>query len=153
MFSKKPLTFSRLLLSPAIHTVSIGQGGRSFSIHKMFWYFKKLSWVYPDLIIETGIAHWFTCPLPCSAFWTWWRPGSAESSRKVVGVDIVGPQIKALDEHPLRFKMELIEGSSIDSDIFSRCAAMPMASIGCWCPWIRTTRMSTCLLNWMPTPI
>jgi cephalosporin hydroxylase len=41
------------------------------------------------------------------------------SPRKVVGVDInIRPQNrKALGEHPLRFKMELIEGSSIAPDI------------------------------------
>ena len=42
-----------------------------------------------------------------------------KSPRKVVGVDIDirSHNRKALDEHPLRFKMELIEGSSIDPDI------------------------------------
>ena len=39
-----------------------------------------------------------------------------KSSRKVVGVDIdIRPDNrKALDNHPLRFKMELIQGSSVD---------------------------------------
>ena len=42
-----------------------------------------------------------------------------QSPRKVVGVDIdIRPHNrKALDEHPLRFKMELIEESSIDPEI------------------------------------
>ncbi len=45
-----------------------------------------------------------------------------QSPRKVVGVDIdIRPNNrKALDEHPLRFKMELIEGSSIDPDIIKQ---------------------------------
>ena len=42
-----------------------------------------------------------------------------KSHRKVVGVDIdIRPHNRqALDAHPLRFKMELIEGSSIDPEI------------------------------------
>lgn len=45
-----------------------------------------------------------------------------QSPRKVVGVDIdIRPHNrKALDEHPLRFKMELIEGSSIDPQIIQQ---------------------------------
>ena len=41
-----------------------------------------------------------------------------QSPRKVVGVDIDirSHNRKALDDHPLRFKMDLIEGSSIDPD-------------------------------------
>ena len=44
------------------------------------------------------------------------------SPRKVVGVDIDirSHNRKALDEHPLRFKMELIEGSSIDPEIIKQ---------------------------------
>jgi len=44
------------------------------------------------------------------------------SPRKVVGVDIdIRPHNrKALDEHPLRFKMELIEGSSIDPEVIQQ---------------------------------
>ena len=44
------------------------------------------------------------------------------SSRKVIGVDIdIRPHNRiALDEHPLRFKMELIEGSSVDPRINRR---------------------------------
>ena len=44
------------------------------------------------------------------------------SNTKVVGVDIdIRPHNrKALDEHPLRFKMELIEGSSIDPEIIQQ---------------------------------
>ena len=45
-----------------------------------------------------------------------------QSSRKVVGVDIdIRPyNRKALNEHPLRFKMELIEGSSIAPEIIQQ---------------------------------
>jgi cephalosporin hydroxylase len=42
--------------------------------------------------------------------------------RKVVGVyiDTRHYNCKALDEHPQRFKMELIEGSSIDPDFIKQ---------------------------------
>ncbi len=44
------------------------------------------------------------------------------SNTKVVGIDIdIRPHNgKALDEHPLRFKKELIEGSSIDPEIIQQ---------------------------------
>jgi cephalosporin hydroxylase len=81
-----------------------------------------VSQVKPDLILETGIAHGgslvlsasMLCPLDVMA-----GLDPRQSSRKVVGVDIdVRPHNrKALDEHPLRFKMELIEGSPIDPEI------------------------------------
>ena len=45
-----------------------------------------------------------------------------QSLRKVVGVDIdIRPHnLKALNDHPLRFKMELIEGSSVDPEIIQQ---------------------------------
>jgi len=45
-----------------------------------------------------------------------------KSPRKVVGVDIdIRPHNrKALDDHPLRFKMELIEGSAIEPAIINQ---------------------------------
>ena len=45
-----------------------------------------------------------------------------DSPSKVVGVDIDirAHNREALDAHPLRFKMELIEGSSIDQDVISQ---------------------------------
>ena len=45
-----------------------------------------------------------------------------KSPRMVVGVDIdIRPHNrKALDDHPLRFKMELIEGSAIDPAIINQ---------------------------------
>ena len=45
-----------------------------------------------------------------------------QSPRKVVGVDIDirSHNRKALDQHPLRFKMELIEGSSVDPEIIQQ---------------------------------
>jgi cephalosporin hydroxylase len=79
-----------------------------------------VSQVKPDLIIETGIAHGGSLVLSASLLClldVMEGQDPRQSPRKVVGVDI---DIRhhnrtALDDHPLRFKMELIEGSSIDS--------------------------------------
>jgi cephalosporin hydroxylase len=81
-----------------------------------------VSFVHPDLIIETGIAHGGSLVLSASLLClldVMEGLDPRQSSRKVVGVDVdIRPHNrKALDEHPLRFKMELIEGSSIDPDI------------------------------------
>jgi len=75
--------------------------------------------VKPGLIIETGIAHGGSLVLSASLLCLLDIMDGIDprkSSRKVLGVDIeIRPHNRtALDEHPLRFKMELIEGSSID---------------------------------------
>ena len=84
-----------------------------------------VSYVKPDLIIETGIAHGGSLVLSASLLCLidlMEGLDPRQSSRKVVGVDIDirSHNRKALDEHPLRFKMELIEGSSIDADIIAQ---------------------------------
>ena len=84
-----------------------------------------ISQVKPDLIFETGIAHGGSLVLSASMLClidVMEGLDPRQSSRKVVGVDIdIRPHNrKALDEHPLRFKMELIEGSSIDPDIIQQ---------------------------------
>ena len=84
-----------------------------------------VSQVKPDLILETGIAHGGSLVLSASMLClldVMEGLNPRESFRKVVGVDIDirSHNHKALDEHPLRFKMELIEGSSIDSDIIQQ---------------------------------
>ena len=81
--------------------------------------------VSPDLILETGIAHGGSLVLSASLLClldVMEGLDPRQSSRKVVGVDIDirSHNRKALDEHPLRFKMELIEGSSIDADIIAQ---------------------------------
>jgi cephalosporin hydroxylase len=81
-----------------------------------------VSQVKPDLILETGIAHGGSLVLSASLLClldVMEGLDPRQSPRKVVGVDIdIRPHNrKALDEHPLRFKMELIEGSSIDPAI------------------------------------
>ena len=81
-----------------------------------------VSQVKPDLILETGIAHGGSLVLSASMLClldVMEGLDPRQSSRKVVGVDIdIRPHNrKAIDEHQLRFKMELVEGSSIDPDI------------------------------------
>jgi cephalosporin hydroxylase len=76
----------------------------------------------PDLIIETGIAHGGSLVLSSSLLClldVMEGLDPRHSPRKVIGVDIDIREHnrKAIDEHPLRFKMELIEGSSIEPDI------------------------------------
>jgi len=84
-----------------------------------------VSSVRPDLIIETGIAHGGSLVLSASLLSlldVMDGLDPRQSSRKVVGVDIyIRPHNrKALNEHPLRFKMELIEGSSIAPEIIKQ---------------------------------
>jgi len=84
-----------------------------------------VSSVKPDLIIETGIAHGGSLVLSASLLSlldVMDGLDPRQSSRKVVGVDIdIRPHNrKALNEHPFRFKMELIEGSSIAPEIIQQ---------------------------------
>ena len=78
-----------------------------------------VSRVSPDLIIETGIAHGGSLVLSASLLClldVMEGVDPRQSKRKVIGVDIdIRPHNReALENHPLRFKMELIEGSSVD---------------------------------------
>lgn len=89
------------------------------AMQEVFWNAK------PDLVIETGIARggslvfWASllCMLDaCEGV------DPRKSSRKVIGIDIDirSHNRKAIDEHPLRFKIEMIEGSSIDPEIIQK---------------------------------
>ena len=78
----------------------------------------------PSLIIETGIAHGGSLVHSASLLClldVMEGLDPRKSSRKVVGVDIDirAHNLKALDAHPLRFKMHLIEGSSISQNVIS----------------------------------
>ncbi|MBL4757142.1 MAG: cephalosporin hydroxylase family protein, partial [Rhizobiales bacterium] len=96
---------------------------------------QELIWqVKPDLIIETGIAHGGSLVLSasmlamldyCEAVETGEMLDPAKPKRKVVGVDIDirAHNREALDAHPMRARMELIEGSSIAPDIISQVKA------------------------------
>jgi len=93
---------------------------------------QEIIWkVKPDLIIETGIAHGGSLVLSASILALLDYADAIETSslldpnaptRKVVGVDIDIREhnLKALNEHPMRNRMELIEGSSVDPDIVNR---------------------------------
>ena len=87
---------------------------------------QELVWTTrPDLIIETGIAHGGSLVLSasllalldlCDAIEEGRTMDPRASTRKVVGIDIDIRRHNrvALDQHPMRSRIQLIEGSSID---------------------------------------
>ena len=93
---------------------------------------QEIIWkVKPDLIIETGIAHGGSLVLSASILAMLDYCDALESGtvldpqipkRKVIGVDIDirSHNREALDKHPMRNRMELIEGSSIAPEIISK---------------------------------
>ena len=93
---------------------------------------QEIIWeVKPDLIIETGIAHGgslvFSASILalldyCEAQNSGDMLDPQKPKRKVIGVDIDirAHNRDALDEHPMRNRMELIEGSSIASDVIEK---------------------------------
>lgn len=94
--------------------------------------FQEIVWdVKPDLIIETGIAHGGSLVLSASllamldysdaaAAGTVLDP--AQPSRKVLGVDIdIRPHNRAeIDAHPMRSRIEMLEGSSVTDEMAAR---------------------------------
>jgi cephalosporin hydroxylase len=90
---------------------------------------QEIIWkVKPDIIIETGIAHGGSLAFSasmlalldyCDAMMAGETLDPRKPNRKVIGIDIeIRPHNKkALDNHPMRNRMELIEGSSIDPEI------------------------------------
>jgi cephalosporin hydroxylase len=93
---------------------------------------QEIIWeVKPDLIIETGIAHGGSLVLSASilalldysdAYDAGISLDTQKPSRKVIGVDvdIRKHNLEALNKHPMRNRMELIEGSSIDPKIIAK---------------------------------
>jgi cephalosporin hydroxylase len=89
------------------------------------WAVQELIWtVKPDLVIETGIAHGGSLILSasilamldyCEAMEKGTPLDPRQSARKVIGIDIdIRPHNRAaLDAHPLRPLLTLVEGSSI----------------------------------------
>lgn len=73
----------------------------------------------PDVLIETGVAHGGSLIFYASLF-------EAMGRGRVIGVDVeIRPHNRrAIDEHPLRKRIELIEGSSIAPDIVDRVKSM-----------------------------
>ena len=97
--------------------------------------FQEIVWsVKPDLIIETGIAHGGSLILSasllamidyCEAAKAGTTLDPAKPKRKVVGVDIDirAHNRSAIDAHPMRPRITLVEGSSVAPDIASEVAA------------------------------
>ena len=93
---------------------------------------QELIWeVRPDLIIETGIAHGGSLILSasilalidmCEAIEAGRMIDPAQSRRKVLGIDIDirAHNRAAIDAHPMRSRIEMIEGSSIDANIVAQ---------------------------------
>lgn len=77
---------------------------------------QELLWkVQPDLVVETGIAHGGSLVFSASIL-------ELMGKGKVIGVDIeIRPHNRsAIEAHPLKHRIELIEGSSIDPQTFAR---------------------------------
>lgn len=96
---------------------------------------QELIWtVKPDLVIETGIAHGGSLVLSASILAMIEYAEAVEAGtmldpkapkRKVLGIDIDirTHNRKALDAHPMRSRIEMIEGSSIDSAVIAQVHA------------------------------
>ena len=93
---------------------------------------QEIIWqVKPDLIIETGIAHggslimnasMLTLLDYCEAVETSKTLNPTSINRKVLGIDIDirAHNHSAINEHPMAHRIEMIEGSSIDSEVVSQ---------------------------------
>ncbi len=81
--------------------------------------YQEVVWrLRPDVIVETGIAHGGSLALSASVL-------ELLGHGHVVGVDIDirPPNRAALDAHPLRHRMTLLEGSSTDPVVLARVRA------------------------------
>lgn len=81
---------------------------------------QELIWkIQPDIIIETGVAHGGSLVLSASIL-------ELIGKGRVIGidVDIREHNRKALDQHPLRKRIDLIEGSSISDEVLSKVRSM-----------------------------
>ena len=93
---------------------------------------QEIIWdVRPDLIIETGIAHGGSLIMNasslalldiCDAIYSGKKFDPIKSKRKVVGIDVDIRQHnrKAIENHPMHSRIEMIEGSSTDPKIISK---------------------------------
>jgi cephalosporin hydroxylase len=99
-----------------------------YAIQQLIWTCR------PDLIIETGIAHGGSLVMSASMlalldYCDAVKAGTAldpkASRRKVVGldIDIRSHNRAAIDAHPMRHKIHLIQGSSVAPDIAAQVAA------------------------------
>jgi cephalosporin hydroxylase len=96
-----------------------------YAIQEIIWT------VQPDLIIETGIAHGGSLILSasmlalldyCEAIKTGLDSLSLKSKRRVLGVDIDirSHNREAIEAHPLAHLIEMIEGSSISTNVIEQ---------------------------------
>lgn len=97
---------------------------------------QELIWkVKPDLVIETGIAHGgsliFSASMlalldMCDAIETGTTIRPKESRRKVLGIDIDirAHNRAAIEAHPMASRIQMIQGSSIASDIVAQVHAV-----------------------------
>lgn len=93
---------------------------------------QELIWqIKPDLIIETGIAHGGSLIMSaaalamldmCEAIEAGKNIDPSKSERKVLGVDIdIRAHNKAaIEAHPMASRIEMIQGSSVDSEIIEK---------------------------------
>lgn len=124
---------------------------------------QELIWqVKPELIIETGIAHGGSLILSasmlalidyCEAVEAGKTLDPKASRRRVLGldIDIRAHNRAAIEAHPLAHKIDLIQGSSITSEIIARYTNTPKATSAYLSASIPTTPMSTFSQNWRPT--
>ena len=85
---------------------------------------QEIVWsVKPDLIIETGIARGGSVIFYASMLELMSICGQGEGSVVAVDIDIRAHNRKAVEEHPLAKRVEMIQGSSIDADIVAQVAA------------------------------
>lgn len=83
---------------------------------------QEIIWkVQPDLIIETGIAHGGSLIFSAAMLELNAACGGLRDAQ-VLGIDIeIRPHNrKAIEEHPLAWRISMIEGSSIDPNIFKQ---------------------------------
>lgn len=97
---------------------------------------QELIWsTKPDLIIETGIAHGgsliFSASMlaqldMCDAIKTGANFNPNESCRKVLGIDIDirAHNRTAIEAHPMATRIQMIQGSSIDSEVIEEAKKM-----------------------------
>ena len=100
------------------------------------WAMQELIWqIRPDLIIETGIAHGgsliFSASMlaqldMCDAIEAGVSFNPAKSQRKVLGldIDIREHNRKAIEAHPMASRIQMIQGSSIASEVVEQVRAV-----------------------------
>lgn len=99
-----------------------------YAIQELIWTCR------PDLVIETGVAHGGSLILSasllamldyCDAVASDAVLDPKASRRKVIGVDIDirAHNRAAIEAHPLSHKISLIQGSSVDEDVFAQVKA------------------------------